>query len=423
MGPITLFDKSFLQSLSVDESVFFDHFFYTAICPVFFVETLADLEKAVREGRTPEQEVGIIARKVPELAGMPLMYHAGLVLGNLMGKPIPMDGRIMTPGGTPVKFEGKSGVRHEVPPEAEAFSRWQKGEFLHLERLYAKAWREQLANTDLLAVAAGIKAMGIDPRTCKSLEEAKGIADAFVRNVEGVPDRIRLALVLLNIPNRREAEIIERWRANGSRPLAQHAPYAAYVLAVELFFQIALGAQLIGTSRASNRVDIAYMFYLPFCQVFVSSDTLHQRCAPLFLRQDQSFVWGLNLKTDLQRLIDYYSRLPDEQKEQGLYKMAPVPPTDLEGSLVVHLWDQHLMSVWRSRSGAAPPLDEARDAEILDHLKRFSDAPVAAPGEADFDPQDAEMVQVHRRVHKRKGSWWQLPKDLKEEAGHDPTGE
>lgn len=28
MGPIALFDKSFLESLNVDEAVFFDYFFY-----------------------------------------------------------------------------------------------------------------------------------------------------------------------------------------------------------------------------------------------------------------------------------------------------------------------------------------------------------------------------------------------------------
>lgn len=45
MVPIALFDKSFLQSLSVDKSVWFDHFFLPVVCPLFFVETLADLTK------------------------------------------------------------------------------------------------------------------------------------------------------------------------------------------------------------------------------------------------------------------------------------------------------------------------------------------------------------------------------------------
>jgi len=46
MGPVALFDKSFLQSISADESVWFDHFFLPLICPVFYVETLGNLAKA-----------------------------------------------------------------------------------------------------------------------------------------------------------------------------------------------------------------------------------------------------------------------------------------------------------------------------------------------------------------------------------------
>jgi len=48
MGPIVLFDKSFLQSLNIDEAVWFDHFFISNIPPIFFTETLADLKKYER---------------------------------------------------------------------------------------------------------------------------------------------------------------------------------------------------------------------------------------------------------------------------------------------------------------------------------------------------------------------------------------
>ncbi len=78
MGPIVLFDKSFLQSLSLNESVFFDHFFLPVICPIFYVETLADLDKTVREGRTPEQEVGIIEIRIIFASGR---QNIGLVTG------------------------------------------------------------------------------------------------------------------------------------------------------------------------------------------------------------------------------------------------------------------------------------------------------------------------------------------------------
>src|SRR5437762_9363216 len=104
MGPIALFDKSFLQSLSVDEAVWFDHFFIASIAPIFFVETLADLEKAIREGRTPEQEVGMIAEKTPVMHGAPSVNHLSMGVSELLGHRVPLTGRqIPVAGGRFVK--------------------------------------------------------------------------------------------------------------------------------------------------------------------------------------------------------------------------------------------------------------------------------------------------------------------------------
>ena len=50
-----------------------------------------------------------------------------------------MTGQVPLAGAQLVKTDGKSGAVFEPSPEAEAFSRWQKGEFLEVERLYAKA--------------------------------------------------------------------------------------------------------------------------------------------------------------------------------------------------------------------------------------------------------------------------------------------
>jgi hypothetical protein len=40
MGPTALFDKSALQALNIDESVWFEAFLLANITPVFYVETL-----------------------------------------------------------------------------------------------------------------------------------------------------------------------------------------------------------------------------------------------------------------------------------------------------------------------------------------------------------------------------------------------
>ena len=414
MGPIALFDKSFLQSLSLDESVFFDHFFLPVICPIFYIETLADLEKQVRAGRTPEQEVGIIADKVPEMSGWPCAYHLDLAAHVLFGADVPLDGRIPTAGGRPVKVDGKTGFAHSEPPEAQAFNRWQNREFLELEREFARDWRAALNDIDLVTVAAGMSAMGVTPQACKSLEDARRLVDSFLaRTGETVADQIKLAMVAFGVPLEYETLILQRWRAQGSPPLIQFAPYSAHVLSVELFFQIALTADLIGTGRVSNRTDIGYLFYVPFCNVFISSDNLHRRCVPHFLRQDQTFVWGQDLKADINRLMGYYASRPEDEKEQGLTRLAPTPPPDDKG-LTVQLWDRYLIASWRTKlAGRGQVRNKEEDAKIVQHINRVTDAPALPTNEVDFKPADAHFVQLKRSISRRKGSWWQVPKNLK----------
>ena len=70
-GPFLIFDKSSLESLNLDEAVFLDNFYMSNITPLFFVECLADLEKAIRSKSTPEQLVGSLADRTPSSNPIP----------------------------------------------------------------------------------------------------------------------------------------------------------------------------------------------------------------------------------------------------------------------------------------------------------------------------------------------------------------
>jgi hypothetical protein len=59
----------------------------------------------------------------------------------------------------------------------------------------------------------------------------------------------------------------------GGPPFKDFAPYAYYVLRVEACFDIAIGMELISANDSKNFIDIMYAYYLPFCEVFVSSGT------------------------------------------------------------------------------------------------------------------------------------------------------
>lgn len=418
MGPITLFDKSFLQSLTVDESVWFDQFFYSNICPLFYVETLADLSKtSLRDGRTAEDEVKIIADKTPELHGGPCIHHQELCIGSLMGYRVPMTGQIPVAGARPVEGpDGKKGVVYDASPESKAFTRWQKREFAEVDREFAKGWRTMLSTLDLPGTAVRMQALGLDSKRCKSLDEAYSLAGALVKGKNKPFDQMALLFSFVSIPRELHRPILERWGVDMYRPLAEYAPYAAHVLTVELFFQIALGANLISSQRPSNRADIAYLFYLPFCAVFVSSDKLHRNCAKFFLRANQQFIWGQELKADLARLNTHYSQLSDDEKAKGIMSFARVPHGNDE-DLVVKLWDAHIPS-WRKSSSEKPiKLSPEREAELVKRLNEFAAAPTVKARIDDPKFSDPEQLAIQRFVHKRKGNWWLLPKDLKEAGG------
>src|SRR5262245_32932700 len=110
VGPIIAYDKSALQGLSVDEAVWFDTFYYPNTVPIFWVETLADLDKEVAKGRTPEDVVGNIADKTPT-GGQPNVFHEKLVIAELLGSTkVGMERVAVVEGGKAVLVGGRRGL-------------------------------------------------------------------------------------------------------------------------------------------------------------------------------------------------------------------------------------------------------------------------------------------------------------------------
>jgi hypothetical protein len=103
----------------------------------------------VHAGRTPEDIVGNLAVKTPDMQSSPAIHHTRLLGAELYGREtVVMDGRILRAGGRVVTLDGKSGVFFEKSKEEEALYRWREHEFLDLERQIAKVWRRELSNVD-----------------------------------------------------------------------------------------------------------------------------------------------------------------------------------------------------------------------------------------------------------------------------------
>lgn len=407
MGPITLFDKSFLQTLSTDESVWFDNFFYPVISPLFYIETLADLEKKPREGKTAEQEVGIIAAKTPQLSGGPCYFHHELCIQDLLGNAVPMTGQIPMAGMRRVVRDGKEGAVMEVSPEADAFARWQRGNFFDLERTHARTWRAHLARIDLSVIEQSMKQGGINSRTCKTLEAAKKISDDVLFGLSRSHGRFESMLKVLEIPTEARPAIKRRWKHMKRPILKDFAPYAAHVLGVNIFFRAAIGANLIASTRASHHVDMAYLFYLPFCSVFISTDRLHRECAPLFLRKNQEFIWGQEMKADLAALNDHFTALPAEVKAQGIYKFANRLPDESKG-VIRGLYQRHTPNLLNPTAALdVGKLSTASHAKIIKEAKDWESSTGTFDGPWE-DTGQLESLIIKRSVSRQRGSWMQI---------------
>jgi hypothetical protein len=409
-GPILIFDKSALQALNLDESNWLDNFFLTNITPIFYTETLADLEKQVHSGRTPKEIVGNLAEKTPDMQSSPAAHHSKIVGSDLYGlETIVMDGRILRAGGRVVKLDGQSGVFFSRTKEEEALERWQRHEFLDLERQIAKAWRRELSNIDLGEIYQFFQKWFLIGKP-KTLAEVKALTDAFIN---GSPQDASLVfgMNLLGIPDGAQQEIMARWLFVGKPPVQKFAPYFHHVYSVDLFFNLAIAADLISRERPSNKIDLAYLYYLPFCHVFTSSDKLHERVVPLFLREDQSFVKGQELKAALRELDDYYSALPEDVKQSGLHKFADSPP-ETTAALIAGLWDKYLPD-WRAHKAQKKPPDQSKHKDLIMRINRIEKEAQSSDPSARISVEETKYVALMRNVSRKRGKWQRFGPEVK----------
>lgn len=380
-GPVIIYDKSTIQALNPAEVFCLDCNYRINVVPVFFAEVLADLHKPANKGRTPEDVVGSIARKISGFSAMPNTHHLTLCLGDLLGYSVETRGVPVISGGQLVRSaDGRTTIFFDEPPEMVAMRRWQDGDFLGVERDFAKAWRDGLALQDLGGIVAAICPEGKPP--LHNLSEVRAAADWVAAGQGRRAATLKLALTMLSIPTPYHAQIIARWKACGGPPLSVFAPYADYVFRVDLFFYLGMAAGQIATGRASHRIDLAYLYYLPFCTVFSSFDKFHAAIVPHFLNDEQQvFIPGAELKADLAALARYYDALPPEERAKGAMTYAAYPPRTGD-FLTSRLFDRFDPG-WREF--AANPIEVTPESSrlIMEHLGPMIDAIEASKSKRD----------------------------------------
>jgi hypothetical protein len=253
-------------------------------------------------------------------------------------------------------------------------------------------------------------------RKFATLLDAKDFADSFVNQAS--KEILSFAQQFLNVPEEIRATVGARHAAAGQPPFTTFAPYAAFVLKIDLVFYLGMAMSQISSERPSNKIDVSYLYYLPFCMAFTSADKLHERLAPMFMESGQVFVRATDLKASLKQLNDHYGKYREEIERIGLVSFASYPPQDIE-SEVSRLWDRFLPAwrqadIDRQRHAHQPADDEMaqRILEISDSAEHVLEHATEA---------ETGFVLFTKRVPVRKGSWRLMPEGI-ENVGEPDAG-
>ncbi len=368
MGPNILLDKSALQSLSQREIYRLAAHYNLVTAPILIIEILADLKKETTGDELSTAQVQQLADKV--LGGSYACAHHELLLVNdLLGDHVPLTGQVPMTGGRVVKNRrGEKGVIFDPSPEDEATLRWREGKFEEAEILLAQRWRDATTGIDLESFQREHKDIFKGHRF-KNLDNLYRYV-TFITQPNAPSEKERLLNGILDEfriqPDAREY-IARRWHEHGRPSIQDFAPYAAHCFRVNLVFQYGVITRLI-TTRRTNRVDIEYLYYAPFCQVFTSRDNLHRDLANSFLRPDQSFVDGDDLKKDLATINQWWDNLNEEQRREYSAAYGSYPPRN-SGSVTHQMWSKH-MKPWQPGAGnRAANMTKEEEQALLAEIK------------------------------------------------------
>lgn len=403
MGPITLIDKSTIQALSFDEVLYLDRYYSIVIPPILMRELHSTLAKNPEPDKDWHKVLSILAAKVDSPFNSYIPPHAiTMARENLLGQDVPMTGQIPLVGGRTLRArDGTYGVVFEEPAEKSMLRQWKKGEFSELDKKHARKIREMDHAINLSSLQKEIKSQLRNFPDFPQFSDLVTWLDNVYFNQTSQELHLRYAALTLLDPSETEL-LIERWKAKGSPLFSEFCPYAFYFYRCSIIFYVGLGKGHILTSKsAKTHLDMKYIYYLPFCMVFISSDKFQLNFAKFFVRKNQSIIRGCDLKKDLNHATEYFQNLTKEQKKIITGEFGNYPP-DQGAPLTALIWNDHMMPRPKEK-GNVPELSKEQNENIVQQMHKALKDSVNIDTNQTNDPSIATKFRnigiVERGIH------------------------
>ncbi len=380
IGPYVIFDKSAIQMLTANEIEELTHHFNFICVPTLMREIIADLHKRPdRSSRIPEAVVRALAGRIGRMHPMTPPSFRRMAISNLFGSPVPVDGRIPIDTTGPQVAATDRVVSYDVTLEQRIWQRWAGGNFSKEDIEVGQAWRSGLEIVNLKALGKNWQGF-LDSRIGRpeNVQDAVGRVDRLMRQplVEIQSDLLAALIVFLRAPADAGGRFALRYGLGGPATIADVAPYASAVLRLYVVFLAAVRYEFVRL-RASNYVDLQYLFYQPFCMGFASNDALH--CQLWGATSGPGlFIDGARLKEDLAKRAAWRASLTEEERREH-FETHSFYPVEMPGSIINEVWSRWVkpraeyMPEFRRRT----PIDEI-PASVLEQVRRDIDGVKAA---------------------------------------------
>jgi hypothetical protein len=124
-------------------------------------------------------------------------------------------------------------------------------------------------------------------------------------------------------------------------------------------------------------------------------------------------VWGPELKSDLAALNAHFYALPEEIKQQGIFKFAGRLPEESQG-IIRKLFESHSPQLLTPAASVdTNRIGQDAHTKIWEEMKQWD----TAPSEGLSQGGDLETFIIKRSVSRKRGSWVQVGPETSDAPG------
>ncbi len=382
-----LFDKSTFQSLNPDEIFFLRTYYRPVISHILVIEILADLKKYENKALNADR-VRDLSNKILQLNPTYSASYYQLLEMSLLGFPVEMRGRPNVPGGkTVINPDGKKGIVFSQPIEEQILQRWRDGKFDEAEKLSADSWRDSIEDNVIKPDSL--------PRPdflneLKNQDDLLSYIDSYLKIPQTQDEILHNILAVFAFPQEIATQVFYRYEQAKPILISDFAPYALYCYRIFMLFQLSI-YRGITTPRQTDIIDLQYLYYLPFVTIFTSHDRFHKTFAPLFLREDQQFIIGGSLKSDLKSIVQLRDAVPEKELDNWMAKYKKFPPKQTD-SITYMTWKDGATPNYKDWTEEPHKRTPEEEKELLERLKQMKGTRADVESSQVFDEEGTEFI-------------------------------